>query len=91
MKETKQEQVQRLCRDQVIHNVADRGIDYLDPAMVASLTYQDGVTPQDWFVAESARYYKSHRGPYSIAYLDAPALAVLQTRSAILAWRAARG
>jgi hypothetical protein len=91
MKETKQEQVQRLCRDQVIHNVADRGVDSLDPVMAASLTYQDGVTPQDWFVAESARYYKSKRGAASFSYRDAPALAVLQTRSAILAWRAARG
>lgn len=90
MKETKQQQVQRLCRDQVIHNVADRGIAYFDDVTTASLTYQDGLTPQDWFVREAAWYYEHKRGVSSFDYPDAPALAVLQMRSAILEWRAAR-
>lgn len=89
--ETKEQQVKRLCEDQVIHNVADRGIAYLDAVMVASLTQADGQTPTGWFVDESARYYESKRGAGSFDYPDAPALAVLRTRFAILAWRAARG
>lgn len=88
--ETKEQQVRRLCTDQVIHNVAARGITYFDDTMVKSLTEHDGLTPTKWFMDEAAWYYGKKRGEFSYSYPDAPALAVLRTRSAILGWRAAR-
>lgn len=89
--ETKKDQVKRLERDEVIRNVVVRGIHWPVPDdMVESMTQADGKTPRKWFVKEAARYYESWRGLAAFSYEDAPALAILRLRSAMLEWKEAR-
>lgn len=89
--ESKKEQVARLERDEVIRSVVARGIQWPVPKdMVEYMTQADGRTPRRWFVREAARYYERWRGLSSFSYEDAPALAMLRLRSAMLEWKEAR-
>ena len=87
--ETKKDQVKRLERDEIIRNVVVRGITWLPEDMVDAMTQVDGRTPRKWFVREAARYYESWRGIAAYTYEDAPALAMLRLRSAMLEWKEA--
>lgn len=78
-------------RDEIIRNVVVRGIQWPVPAdMVEHMTQADGRTPRRWFVKEAARYYENWRGLGAFSYEDAPALAMLRVRSAMLEWKEVR-
>lgn len=87
--ETKKDQVKRLECDEIIRNVVVRGISWLPEDMVEHMTQADGRTPRRWFVKEAARYYENWRGIGAFSYEDAPALAMLRLRSAMLEWKEA--